>query len=312
MAGRRAATSSPTSRRNIVSPGGGGGTGGDALGALAHSPGANATSTFSVINVTLSDNTSTPGAGGAAAHGGNAASGGAGGIGGQGGARVLQTGPPAPRARRRSAAPVDAAERRNRTGGATMPGSSSSQNLIAFLQSTVAFNSAAAGSTGAVGAGGTGSATGTAGAAGTGGSVLGSGLGGSATLSGTMITNNAGGTQCQFAPATPIVSSGHNLASDASCNLTQASDLASNTLAGLGLLADNGGVALPRRKRALHPLDRHDEQRVHEWRVRGSGGRRARHPAQSAVRHRCVRAQHAAAREAVPIRRPSSSAAPRH
>jgi hypothetical protein len=60
-----------------------------------------------------------------------------------------------------------------------------------------------------------------------------------------MITNNAGGTQCQFAQATPIVSSGHNLASDASCNLTQASDLASNTLAGLGLLTDNGGVALP-------------------------------------------------------------------
>jgi uncharacterized repeat protein (TIGR01451 family) len=231
---------------NIVSPGGGGGTGGDALGALAHSPGANATSTFSVVNVTLSDNTSTPGAGGAAAHGGNAASGGAGGIGGQGGAEGAPNGSTGAA----RATPVGGTGGRggnggNGTGGATMPGSSSSQNLIAFLQSTVAFNSAAVGSPGAAGAGGTGSATGTPGAAGTGGSVLGGGLGGSATLSGTMITNNAGGTQCQFAPATPIVSSGHNLASDASCNLTQASDLASNTLAGLGWLADNGGVALP-------------------------------------------------------------------
>ena len=43
----------------------------------------------------------------------------------------------------------------------------------------------------------------------------------------------------------PILSLGHNLASDATCNLTGTGDLPSNASAGLGPLANNGGPALP-------------------------------------------------------------------
>jgi hypothetical protein len=57
------------------------------------------------------------------------------------------------------------------------------------------------------------------------------------------------GVQCAARGAGTLTSSGHNLASDASCNLTQPSDLASG-VANLGPLADNGG---PTRTHALMP-----------------------------------------------------------
>lgn len=63
--------------------------------------------------------------------------------------------------------------------------------------------------------------------------------GGTFAFKNTIIANNAGG-DCAFANGGHLTSQGHNLASDATCNLNAASDL-EETDPKLGPLADNGG-----------------------------------------------------------------------
>jgi len=60
---------------------------------------------------------------------------------------------------------------------------------------------------------------------------------GAASLSHTIIVAQTSGPNC----AGRIVSEGHNLASDATCNLAGPGDLANNATANLGPLQDNGG-----------------------------------------------------------------------
>ena len=77
--------------------------------------------------------------------------------------------------------------------------------------------------------------------AGSPGDGAGAGLAGAQTLLGSLIVDNTGAGQCDGADT----SSGGNLASDASCNLTDASDHPSDLDADLQALADNGGPSLP-------------------------------------------------------------------
>jgi fibronectin-binding autotransporter adhesin len=63
---------------------------------------------------------------------------------------------------------------------------------------------------------------------------------GTVNLSASIVAGNATGDNCEG----PIVSGGYNLSDDASCGLSQPSDMPSSTPVNLGPLADNGGETL--------------------------------------------------------------------